>query len=342
MCNSVSSQLHKYYIAKNFILYFIIFFISDLSYYCYNNNYAYKKMTSSLHILRELFNVAQVHPQKVAVVLDDQVWTYSELVGKVQSVAYYLHNSNIVQGQIVYQFVERGFAMICGLLGIMSVGGVYCPINPTEPYERVAALLEQIQGQYAVLHEKTRNQFPSAAVRHIISLDTILVPCSHLEDIYDLPLCNECGPVYIICTSGTTGRQKLVVHTHRSFSASNKVYGQKDVGMYTMHDQVLQVATCSWILHLTEVAMPLIVGGTLILLRPGGQLDMAYFAQTLIYQQVTTVLIGPAIIRALTGYLKTSQQLDTFKFVRNLCTAGDYKCFIYSDNYIFLICFDLI
>src|SRR5271163_3715878 len=105
MCKSVSSQSHKYYIAENFILYFIIFFISDLSYYSYNNNYAYKKMASSLHILRELFNVAQVHSQKVAVALDDQVWTYSELIQNVECVANYLHISNIVQGQIVYQFI---------------------------------------------------------------------------------------------------------------------------------------------------------------------------------------------------------------------------------------------
>jgi acyl-coenzyme A synthetase/AMP-(fatty) acid ligase len=318
------------------MIYFIIFFISDLSYYCYNNNYAYKKMAYSLHILRELFNVAQVHPQKVAVALDDQVWTYSELVEKVESVAYYLHNSTIAQGQIVYQFVERGFAMICGLLGIMCVGGVYCPINPTEPYDRVAALLEQIQGQYVLLHGKTLNQFPSAAVQHVISLDTILLPWSCDEDMYNLPPCSECGPAYIICTSGTTGRPKAIVHTHQSFSASNYAYAKWDVGMYTMHDQVLQVVACSWNLHLAEVALPLILGGTLVLLRPGGNLDMGYFSQTLVYQQVTTLLISPGLIRALTTYIEMSRQLDTFKCIRNLCATGNYECLIYSGNYIFL------
>ncbi len=294
-------------------------------------------MTSSLHILRELFNVAQVHPQKVAVALDDQVWTYSELVEMVECVANYLHSLNVVQGQIIYQFVERGFAMICGLLGIMCAGGVYCPINPTEPYERVAALLEQIQGQYAVLHEKTRNQFPSAAVRHIISLDTILLPWSRDEDMYGLPACSEFGPAYIICTSGTTGRPKAIVHTHQSFSASNYTYAKWDVGMFTARDQVLQVATCTWNLHLAEVSLPLVLGGTLVLLRPGGNLDMAYFSQTLAYQQVTTLLIGHGLIRALINYIEMSQQLDIFKFVRNLCMTGNYECFIYSGSYIFSI-----
>jgi non-ribosomal peptide synthetase component F len=225
--------------------------------------------------------------------------------------------------------------MICGLLGIMCAGGVYCPINPTEPYDRIVALLEQTQGQFVLLDDKTRDRFPTKAVQHVLSLDSILFSWSHDEDMYDLPASNECGPAYIICTSGTTGRQKIVVHTHRSFSATYHVYAQNDVGLYTTRDQVLQVATCSWNLHLEEVALPLIVGGTLVLLRPGGNLDMTYFSQTMIDQQVTTLIIGPGIIRALTNYIETNQQLGTFNSVRKLCVTGDYKFFIYSANHIF-------
>jgi non-ribosomal peptide synthetase component F len=292
-------------------------------------------MTPSFYVLRDLFNGAQAHPQKIAVILDDQAWTYSELIEQVQCVAYHLHSLNVVRGQIIYQFVERGFAMVCGLLGIMCAGGVYCPLTPIEPSDRLAILLEQIQGQYVLLHEKTREQFPSVAVQHVLSLDTILVPLPRGEDMYDCPVCSECGPAYIICTSGTTGRPKAIVHTHRSFSASNYAYAQWDVGMYTARGQVLQVATSSWILHLSEVALPLVVGGTLVLLRPGGHLDMAYFSKTLIYQPVTTLLFGPGIVRALTSYIETSQQLGTFNFVRNLCITGDYEFFIYSENHTF-------
>jgi hypothetical protein len=107
--------------------------------------------------------------------------------------------------------------------------------------------------------------------------------------------------------------------------------------MFTARDQVLQVATCTWNLHLAEVSLPLILGGTLVLLRPGGNLDMAYFSQTLAYQQVTTLLIGHGLIRALINYIEMSQQLDIFKFVRNLCMTGNYECFIYSGSYIFSI-----
>jgi acyl-coenzyme A synthetase/AMP-(fatty) acid ligase len=292
-------------------------------------------MASSLHVLRELFNIAQTHPQKVALVLDDQVWTYGELVEKLECVAYHLNNYNIVQGQIVYQFVERGFGMICGLLGIMYVGGVYCPLNPTEPYDRIVVLLEQIQAQHVLLHGKTRDQFPTETVQHVISLDTILVPSFRNDDMYDLPACNGCGPAYIICTSGTTGRPKIVVHTHRTFAAGIRALSEWHLGVYTFRDQILQVSTCSWVLHLYEVALSLVLGGSLICLQPGGHLDMSYFCKTLSYQQVTTLVIGPSLIRALTNYLEMSNQLETFKFVRNLVVGGYVESSIYFGNCVF-------
>jgi non-ribosomal peptide synthetase component F len=292
-------------------------------------------MTVSLHVLRQLLDTARIHPQKVAVILDDQAWTYSELIERIERVVCHLHRLNVVQGQIIYQFVERGFEMVCGLFGIMYAGGVYCPINPTEPADRLALLLEQIQGQYVLVQEKTRSRFPSAAIQHVVLLDNTLLSILSVVDIDDLPLCQEYGAAYIICTSGTTERQKMILHTHKSFSTSDYAYAQWDVGIYTVQDQVLQVATCSWILHLTEISLPLIVGGTLILLRPDGHLDMAYFAQTLLHQQVTTLLIGPGIIRALTNYLEISQRMETFSFVRNLCTAGNYEMLIYFENLFF-------
>ncbi|CAF4470287.1 unnamed protein product, partial [Adineta steineri] len=109
---------------------------------------------------------------------------------------------------------------------------------------------------------------------------------------------------FIIFTSGTTGPPKAVVHTHKGFSASITNYIHWGVRMYTAREHVLQVAACSWTIHITEISVPLVVGGTLVLLRQGNHLDVAYFSQTLIYQQITTLMIGPAMIRALTHYIE--------------------------------------
>jgi non-ribosomal peptide synthetase component F len=300
-------------------------------------------MTSStFYVLRQLFKTALIHPQRIAVLLDDQSWSYGELINQIERVTNHLYHVNIVQGQIIYQFVERSLEMICGLFGILCAGGVYCPLNPTDPPERLISILKQVQGQYVLAHEKTRDQFPlTTTVRHFILLEKILSPLSNVEDIDGLPDCKERGAALIICTSGTTGRHKAVVHTHKSFSAAILAYMQWDLGLYTSQNQVLQVATSSWILHVSEIMLPLIVGGTLVLLRPNGHLDMAYFSQTLIRQQVMTLTIGSGIISALTNYLEMTQRLETFKFVRNLCMTGNSKIFIHSQNYVFYHSFSI-
>ncbi|CAF4054833.1 unnamed protein product [Adineta steineri] len=280
-------------------------------------------MTTSCYTIHNLFNIARLYPQKIAIMLDDQVWTYSELIMQVERVVYQLHHLGTVQGQIIYQFVERSFEMICGFLAIIYIGGVYCPINPTVPSERLNILLEQMQGQYVLVHEKTRDQFPIAAVQHVIVLDNILLPMLDVEVISDLPISREYSAAYIIFTSGTTGPPKAVVHTYKSLSASIAAFIQWNVSMYTARDHALQVATCSWTLHITEISLPLVVGSTLVLLRPSGHLDVAYFSQTLMRQQITKLLIGPAIIRALTNYIENSQQTKTFDFVRHLCITGE-------------------
>ncbi|CAF1473510.1 unnamed protein product, partial [Adineta steineri] len=280
-------------------------------------------MATLFYVVRNLFNIARLYPQKVAVVLDDQVWTYSELIMQVERVVYQLHHLGVVQGQIIYQFVERSFEMICGFFGIMYIGGVYCPLDPTIPSERLNILLEQMQGQYVLVHEKTRNKFPIAAVQHVIVLDNILLRSLDIEDMRDLLISREYGPAFIIFTSGTTGRPKAVVHTHKSFSAFIASLIQWNVGMYTARDHALQVATSSWLTHILEISSPLVVGGTLVLLRQGGHLDVAYFSQTLMHQQITTLITGPAIIRALTNYIENSQQTKIFDTVHHLCTAGE-------------------
>ena len=291
-------------------------------------------MSSIFYVLRQFFKTALVHPQKVAVVLDDQAWSYGELIEQIERVTDHLYHLKIVQGQIIYQFVERSLEMICGLFGIMCVGGVYCPLNPTDPPERLISILEQVQGQHILLHEKTRHQSSVVTtIRHVILLERILSPLLDVLNMNDLPDCRECGAALIICTSGTVGRHKAVVHTYKSLSACIFAYTEWDLGLYTSQNQVLQVAASSWILHVTEIVLPLVVGGTLVLLRSNGHLDMAYLSQTLIHQQVTTLTIGPGIIRALTNYLEITQQLETFKFVRNLCITGNYDFFIYLYNY---------
>ena len=312
--------------SNNFIIDHELFLFSDSFSPKHSTSSTDKtNMTLSSYFFKQLFAMAEAHPQKLAVVLDEQSWTYGELVEQVQCVVHHLHKSGVIQGQIIYQCVERGLEMICGFLATMCVGGVYYALSPTEPSNRLTGLMRQIQGQYALVHWKTYGRLPPASIQHMLKFDSILQPVSCSPSAGNASICRSEGAAFIICTSGTTGRPKAVVHTHKSLSTMVATYTHWDGGICTNQDQNLQGAPCTWILHVWETASTLAAGGTLVLLRPDGHLDIGYLAESLVRQQVTVLHIGTGIIRALIGYLKENQNLETFRLVRKVYTGGNDK-----------------
>lgn len=132
-------------------------------------------MTSSTrNILEAFFKVVHVSPNQVAIELDEQTWTYGELLTNTTCVARQLP---IEIGQIVYQYVDRSLEMVCGLLAIMYAGGVYCPLSPTDPPAYIQTLIDRIQGGLILVHGSTRKKLLRTISKQIpmIDLEHILV-----------------------------------------------------------------------------------------------------------------------------------------------------------------------
>ncbi|CAF2632373.1 unnamed protein product [Rotaria sp. Silwood2] len=120
------------------------------------------------------FEIAHTSPNQVAIELNEQTWTYGELLMNVICIA---HHLQLKIGDIVYQYVDRSLEMVCGLLGIMCAGGAYCPLSSTDPPMYVRALIGEIQGRCVLVHENTRERFSSMISEQIkmINLEHILL-----------------------------------------------------------------------------------------------------------------------------------------------------------------------
>lgn len=87
-----------------------------------------------------------------------KVLTYSQLVNQVRMLAHRLVvDYEIKVGDVVCQCMERSFDMVIGLLAILMAGGVYCPLNPTDPEERISTLIESTHTQLVLLHSSTEH-----------------------------------------------------------------------------------------------------------------------------------------------------------------------------------------
>lgn len=135
------------------------------------------------------------------------------------------------------------------------------------------------------------------------------------------------NPCLITVTSGTTGRPKVIIHTHQSLLGSIKTALNCDI---EGSGKFLQVAAASWGVHLIEILLPLThtEPGTIVLLQKDDPLNMNRFCSTIERKQITFLFIGSSMLRALLDYLdantqKANQVLST---LRNFWTAGEvYK-----------------
>jgi non-ribosomal peptide synthetase component F len=106
----------------------------------FNDTAAAYPDTALVHEVFEAQVAAQ--PDAVAVVCEDQRLTYSELNARANQLAHYLIGQGVKADDRVAICVERSLDLIVGLLGILKAGAGYLPLDPANPAERLAWMLE--------------------------------------------------------------------------------------------------------------------------------------------------------------------------------------------------------
>lgn len=222
---------------------------------------------------------AMAYPQKTALTLDDLSFTYAELFTRIQQVCSLLRTHYAIKvGDLVCQCMDRSVEMVIGILAIMMSGGVCVPLNPYDSPDRLQSLIQQIRPKLIL----TRSQFASA-FQHTID---------------NGPSASVDGLSHIIFTSGSTGVPKGVAIRHHNFVSYMKTH------RFDKRDVVLQLASCTFDVHLDEILSALCRGAHLVLLRPGGHLDLDYLTRVIHDHQVTFVAPVPSWIDILCQYLQ--------------------------------------
>ncbi|WP_032623280.1 AMP-binding protein, partial [Pseudomonas syringae] len=176
---------------------------------------------------------AAEQPDAVALVFEEQILSYGELNARANQVAHRLLALGVRPDDRVAICVERGPAMIIGLLGILKSGAGYVPLDPAYPLERLAYTLGDSTPVALLSQQSVQQALPVTEVP-IISLDD--------ADLQDESVCNPevagltaASLAYVIYTSGSTGLPKGVMVEHRNvarlFSATADwfAFGEQDV-----------------------------------------------------------------------------------------------------------------
>ncbi|MBG1265934.1 non-ribosomal peptide synthase/polyketide synthase [Nostoc sp. WHI] len=242
--------------------------------------------------LHQLFEQqAELTPDAVAVVFDNEQLTYQELNTQANQLAHYLQSLGVEQEVLVGIYLERSLSIIVTLLAVLKAGGGYVPLDPDYPQQRLADISQDSQVAILITQQKLLDSLPVQGVK-VIVLDA---ESETLNSQSQENLVSGAKPENLACllyTSGSTGKPKGVTLTHAALvnhsSAISEVFG------LTSSDRVLQFASLGFDVAVEEIFPTWYKGGTVVV-RPVQMFsDFANLAKFIEQQKLTVLNITPA------------------------------------------------
>ena len=220
-------------------------------------------------------------PDAIAVVYKNKKLTYDKLDALSNKLAHYLRSAGITTGSFVPLCMGRSITLIPTLLGILKAGGVYVPIDPNYPSERIDVILENLDAQMIL----TDGDFTSSVKIPSYDLEQLLQ--SQVKKESEVPLGIALSPnhlAYINYTSGSTGRPKGVMVKH---SGVLRLLNLSDI-VFNTATVTLQLSSITFDAATFEIWPTLLSGGKLVL-YPESYVDLKKLNTVLLQEKITTL-----------------------------------------------------
>jgi amino acid adenylation domain-containing protein/non-ribosomal peptide synthase protein (TIGR01720 family) len=235
---------------------------------------------------------AEARPGAAALVFEGETLSYGELEARANRLAHRLIRRGVRPETVVGLAVERSFDLVVGALAVLKAGGAYLPLDPDQPEERLAYMLEDAGAGWVLVGRMGLSSMPNDGpeYRPILRFD------DDLADEPDTPPAVAVHPehlAYVIYTSGSTGRPKGVAVAHGPLAAHCRAIGQR-YGMVST-DRALHFATFGFDAAVEQWLVPLLHGASLVIRGPDlWSAEQAY--DTLVAEGVTWFEMPPAYL----------------------------------------------
>ncbi|PPD47115.1 MAG: non-ribosomal peptide synthetase [Methylobacter sp.] len=241
-------------------------------------------------------------PEAVALVYGEQSLSYAELNQQANQLAYRLLALGVQPDHLVAICVERGLAMVIGLLAILKAGGAYVPLDPNYPEDRLVYMLTDSQPTVILSQTAVQQALPKLGGLGIPML--LLDAPSGQEMVSPRP---DSNPVvwglssqhlaYVIYTSGSTGLPKGVMIQHAALVNFLSSMSRTPGISYT--DKVLAITTIAFDIAALELFLPLLNGAQVVLLNQKTSADADLLAEAINQYQPSIIQATPATWRLL-------------------------------------------
>lgn len=235
-------------------------------------------------------------PENIAASFRGESISYKELDARSNQLARYLQKMGICRGQLIPICLDRGLDMIVGILGILKAGGVYVPIDPDHPRDRVHYVLGDIEASL-VIANRNFSAIVEGPGRVVVDFDFDAQRISQ-QEAGRLPRIAQSNDVaYIIYTSGSTGKPKGVMVEHRNvvrlFLTDQPLFDFSADDVWTLFHSIC------FDFSVWELYGALFFGGRIVIVPKEATRDMEEFALLLRDEQVTILNQTPSAFYSL-------------------------------------------
>ncbi|HYS34772.1 MAG TPA: amino acid adenylation domain-containing protein, partial [Pseudonocardiaceae bacterium] len=238
--------------------------------------------------------VVRRSPDRVALSDGVRQLTYGALDRESDRVAVHLWSSGVRFGDVVGVAMDRGLPWAVSLLAVMKVGGVYLPLDPDSPVDRLNATLRRADCRHVVVAAGRVGSLPAApsvtwCVYEDAPRDADVPAPSRRPGPHDA--------AYILFTSGSTGEPKGAVISH--LGMLNHLMAKVSDLRLAEDDTVVQVASHLFDISVWQLVAAWLVGGRTVITVPDVVTDLTLFLDVVRAERATVVEVVPSYLDAL-------------------------------------------
>lgn len=247
-------------------------------------------------------------PDHPAVLADDGPLTYRELASAVVATAGVIRSAvGTRPGGQVALLCRHGAGTIVALLGALSAGRAYVPLDPTFPAHRLAHILADSDAEVLLTDAEHADQADRLRVLAgrpdlpVVPVAAAVAPADPADLVAGLATpAGPDDPAYLLYTSGSTGTPKGVVQSHRNvlFGVGNHV---RNFAL-TPADRTSVLTSFGYDMAVTDTFSALLSGAAVVPvdIRSDG---LGHLARTLAARGVTVYHSTPTVFRYLCASL---------------------------------------
>lgn len=267
--------------------------------------------------------IARRFPDKLAVCTGTHSWSYDELNARAETLAEAINGHEISRPAPILLLCDHDAPAIAAVLGVLKTGHFYCALDPAAPLAQNKTILQSLTPGALVCDRANLDASEKLADGTIPILNTDDAPAKSDRAVAPIQV-SPAALAYVFFTSGTTGKPKGVMDSHRN--VLHNILRYTNNLRITGDDRITLLQTLSFSGSVSSLFCALLNGATVYPfdLRRDGPAALAHW---IVEQKLTIYHSVPSIFRLIAGDGRRFAKLRIVRLEGDQASSADAALF---------------